>query len=243
MRHIHVIILVCITLVVLSIAPTFGNAQKEPPPKDNPDKPTSGHTAFEAISATVRSGIGLAWTIRAGSVKFTDARTSFLADDPATDWPEQTTLTGFAYERFGSIDQQAGMGVYDARARIAWLRRLQPFDPLPWERAAHVLRSHGDVSGAERLLIAQRRRARLPGVRVGAPEASYLAWLDCRETGLADPYTFFLERAKVALNDGALFGPGGAGFVRLNFGCPRALLRDGLARMQAALARAPREAR
>ena len=43
--------------------------------------------------------------------------------------------------------------------------------------------------------------------------------------------------AKVALNDGRAFGPGGDGFVRLNFGCPRALLADGVARMAAALAR------
>jgi cystathionine beta-lyase len=40
----------------------------------------------------------------------------------------------------------------------------------------------------------------------------------------------------VALNDGATFGPGGAGFVRLNFGCPRALLVEGLERMRTALA-------
>ena len=78
--------------------------------------------------------------------------------------------------------------------------------------------------------------ARLPGVRVVAPEATYLAWLDCRETGLPDPCAFFLEHAKVALNDGRLFGPGGDGFVRLNFGCPRALLADALARMARALA-------
>jgi len=72
---------------------------------------------------------------------------------------------------------------------------------------------------------------------MAAPEATYLAWLDCRATGLSDPYTFFLEHAKVALNDGKTFGPGGKGFVRLNFGCPRALLDDGLARMAAALRR------
>jgi cysteine-S-conjugate beta-lyase len=77
----------------------------------------------------------------------------------------------------------------------------------------------------------------LPGVAVAPPEATYLAWLDCRGAarGAADPYTFFLERARVACNDGAAFGPGGAGFVRLNFGCPRALLAQALERMQAAL--------
>src|SRR4029077_5001648 len=45
------------------------------------------------------------------------------------------------------------------------------------------------------------------------------------------PFTFFLERAKGVLNDGALFGAGGQGFVRLNFGTPRALLTEGLERM------------
>lgn len=82
-------------------------------------------------------------------------------------------------------------------------------------------------------------RERLPGVAMTPPEATYLAWLDCRAAGLApDPFTFFLEQARVALNDGVTFGPGGEGFVRLNFGCPRATLLDGLERMRAALARA-----
>ena len=71
-----------------------------------------------------------------------------------------------------------------------------------------------------------------------SPEGTYLAWLDCRGTRVRgdDPYTFFLERAKVAFNDGALFGPGGQGFVRLNFGWPRSILTEGLERMRRALA-------
>lgn len=85
--------------------------------------------------------------------------------------------------------------------------------------------------------LAREVPRRLPGVRMGLPDATYLAWLDCRDTGLADPYTFFLEQAKVALNDGKTFGPGGEGFVRLNFGCPRPLLADAVARMAAALER------
>jgi cystathionine beta-lyase len=77
-----------------------------------------------------------------------------------------------------------------------------------------------------------------PGVRATVPEATYLAWLDCREAGISGkPHPFFLEQAKVALNDGADFGPGGKGFVRLNFGCPRATLTEGLERMRAALTR------
>jgi cysteine-S-conjugate beta-lyase len=86
--------------------------------------------------------------------------------------------------------------------------------------------------------LVEQVRTRLPGVVVAPPEATYLAWLDCRAAApaAADPYTFFLERARVALSDGSAFGPGGAGFVRLNFGCPRTLLAQGLERMRAALA-------
>jgi cystathionine beta-lyase len=91
---------------------------------------------------------------------------------------------------------------------------------------------------ANRDFLVQQVRAALPGVAVAPAEATYLAWLDCRGSARAgrDPYTFFLERARVALSDGVTFGPGGVGFVRLNFGCPRALLAEGLERMRAALA-------
>ena len=91
--------------------------------------------------------------------------------------------------------------------------------------------------GANRDYLRQYVDAHLPGVTMGTPEGTYLAWLDCREACLPnnDPYTFFLEHAKVALNDGLTFGPGGAGFVRLNFGCPRALLTQALDRMRLAL--------
>jgi cystathionine beta-lyase len=76
----------------------------------------------------------------------------------------------------------------------------------------------------------------LPGVRMVAPEGTYLAWLDCRGAHLPEnPHKFFLREARVAVNDGATFGPGGEGFVRLNFGCPRALLVEGLERMRKAL--------
>lgn len=81
----------------------------------------------------------------------------------------------------------------------------------------------------------------LPGIRAAKPDATYLAWLDCTElvqTGriVGPPKDFFLEKGKVALHDGAAFGPGGEGFVRLNFACPRSVLEDGLARMKKALA-------
>ncbi len=79
-------------------------------------------------------------------------------------------------------------------------------------------------------------RRELPGITMDAPEATYLAWMDCRHSGITgSPQQFFLEHARVALHDGAWFGTRGEGFVRLNFGCPRATLVEALARMKAAL--------
>lgn len=73
----------------------------------------------------------------------------------------------------------------------------------------------------------------LPGVHMHLPEATYLGWLDFRETPMAqDPYTILLEQARVALNDGKTFGAGGEGFVRLNFGCPRSTLVEALGRIR-----------
>jgi cystathionine beta-lyase len=79
-------------------------------------------------------------------------------------------------------------------------------------------------------------RDQLPGVRMARMEATYLAWLDCRDSGISGkPFDFFLKKAKVALNDGVEFGRGGEGFVRLNFACPRKILTEALDRMAAAL--------
>ncbi len=80
----------------------------------------------------------------------------------------------------------------------------------------------------------------LDGVRVTVPQATYLAWLDFGDlvrAGRVMPgaYDFLLDKAKVALNPGAEFGPGGEHFVRLNFGCPRSTLLEALRRIKASL--------
>ncbi len=76
-------------------------------------------------------------------------------------------------------------------------------------------------------------RRELPGVRMALPEATYLAWLDCRGLGLKEePYHFFLDKARVAFNQGGNFGQGGEGFIRLNFGCPRSMLVEALERVK-----------
>lgn len=78
-------------------------------------------------------------------------------------------------------------------------------------------------------------RTRLPGVTINVPQGTYLAWMDCSALDLADPQKFFLEQAKVGLSAGVDFGDQHQQFVRLNFGCPRALLEEGIARMERAL--------
>jgi cysteine-S-conjugate beta-lyase len=81
----------------------------------------------------------------------------------------------------------------------------------------------------------------LPDVGYVPPEASFLAWLDCRSLGLADPAATFLERGRVALSPGADFGAQGREFVRLNMGTSPALLEEIVRRMSAAVGRSPQE--
>lgn len=97
-----------------------------------------------------------------------------------------------------------------------------------------------DYLETNRDLTVQFVRERLPGARINTPQGTYLGWLDCRDLDTGAPGSgqinaFFEEHAKVALNEGRWFGRGGEGFVRLNFGCPRAILLEALERMEAAI--------
>jgi cystathionine beta-lyase len=83
--------------------------------------------------------------------------------------------------------------------------------------------------------VAQAVR-RIPRLSMAPLEATYLAWIDMRATGLENPAVFF-EHAGVGLQDGAEFD--GPGFVRLNFGCSRILLEKALQRMTAAMEKSP----
>lgn len=70
----------------------------------------------------------------------------------------------------------------------------------------------------------------IPGIRPLRPQASFLVWLDCNGLGLNHEQLLdlFIDKAHLALNDGEMFGPGGEGFMRLNIGTPRAVLRQAL---------------
>jgi cysteine-S-conjugate beta-lyase len=77
----------------------------------------------------------------------------------------------------------------------------------------------------------------LPRVKLIKPEATYLAWLDFSDYGLTDRelQTVMQQKAKVAMDDGFIFGPGGEQFQRINFACPRATLEQALERIAESL--------
>lgn len=80
-------------------------------------------------------------------------------------------------------------------------------------------------------------REHIPGIRPLRPQASFLVWLNCRGLGLNHDklLELFIDKAHLALNDGEMFGPGGEGFMRLNVGTPRSVLRQALEQLAEAV--------
>lgn len=99
----------------------------------------------------------------------------------------------------------------------------------PWRR------SLVDYLDGNRRYLADILPSALPAVDYRPPDATYLAWLDCRGLGIDNPAEYFLRHAKVALSDGAVFGEPGHGYVRLNFATSRSLLEKIIAAMAAAV--------
>jgi cystathionine beta-lyase len=104
--------------------------------------------------------------------------------------------------------------------------------------AAEAAYRHGEDWRLALVDVLRRNRERveaavaaMPGLAMTPVEATYLAWIDARGLGVADPARFF-ENAGVGLSNGADFGL--PGWVRLNFGCPLATLEAALERMRAA---------
>ena len=79
----------------------------------------------------------------------------------------------------------------------------------------------------------------LPTVSVIEPEGTYLAWFDIRQLHMnsAEVSQKLLHDGKVAVEEGTMFGPGGEGFLRVNYAMPRTLLKQALEGMSRALAR------
>jgi len=125
------------------------------------------------------------------------------------------------HARCGMVDSVNPLGLLATRVAYSeagpWLAELSAY-----------LQSNRDY-------LVDAVRTRLPGVTMNVPQSTYLAWLDCSALGLDNPQQFFLEEAKVGLSPGLDFGDDTGQFVRLNFGCPRALLEEGIARMERSL--------
>jgi cystathionine beta-lyase len=169
----------------------------------------------------------------------------FASLDPAI---ADRTVTMYAASKAFSL---AGLrcavghfGVAELRAKLA----EQPSGPnvnvigvraslAAWTEASQWLENVVGYLDVNRRLVAEFVAERLPGIRHHMPEATYLAWLDCRALGLGpEPATYFRENAGVELNDGSDYNPGGDGFVRLNFATPTSVLRQILDRMVDSLA-------
>ncbi len=127
--------------------------------------------------------------------------------------------------------QAAGAGLVGRPGILSAVAALAAYrDGQPWlDAVLRYLEANADY-------LSEYVNSQLPGVTMWRPEGTYLGWLDCREAGIdGSPHQFFLEQAGVALNEGASFGRGGEGFVRLNFGCTRSTLYEALERMRVAL--------
>lgn len=80
-------------------------------------------------------------------------------------------------------------------------------------------------------------RQQLPAIKVTEPEGTYLLWLDCRALEIDDSELkkFFVQQAGIGMNPGITFGEPGSGFMRMNIGCPRAVLETALEQLRRAL--------
>ena len=143
----------------------------------------------------------------------------------------------------------AGLGlsyavIPDAELRVAFQRAMGGLVPYPNTlslTAAEAAYRHGGPWLEEVLAVLRDNHAlavtsinAMPGLHAFPVEATYLLWIDARSLGVADAHRFFLDHADVYLSSGKDFGA--PGFLRLNFGCPREMLEEGLRRMAAAVA-------
>jgi cysteine-S-conjugate beta-lyase len=98
---------------------------------------------------------------------------------------------------------------------------------VAWQQCEDWLAGLVPYLQSNRDFVSEFLARRMPAVGHVPPEATFFAWMDCRQLDLpGGPYEYFLEHAKVALSDGAPFGEAGNGCVRLNFATPRKLLEQ-----------------
>ncbi|AMG58569.2 MalY/PatB family protein [Pantoea vagans] len=158
---------------------------------------------------------------------FTSASKSFNVPGLTGAWgiiPDATDRAAW-FEALKSADGLSSPAVLAVTAHVAAYR-----EGAPWLDA---LRSYlyGNF-----LLVADRLNAEFPALDWHQPEATYLAWIDINPLGLAEKaLQQALIRQRVAIMPGSTYGDAGSGFLRLNVGCPRSKVEDGLSRLIAAI--------
>jgi cystathionine beta-lyase len=165
------------------------------------------------------------------SKEISDTTLTFMA-------PSKTFNIAGLYASVGIVQNEAlAQQFNDARGGlVGWPSLLAlAAAKAAYEGGAEWLRECLAYLQANRDWLVENIHARLPGVKATRSEATFLMWLDCRETGLESPYKFFLEKAHVALNDGIAFGQQYTQFTRLNFGTSRANLETAVSAMEKAL--------
>jgi cysteine-S-conjugate beta-lyase len=166
-----------------------------------------------------------------GSLDHEMARRAFVFTSASKGWNIPGLKCGVVI-----AGSEAGAAVLEQRRRallaahLGVLASVAAFtEGLPWLDAA--LRQLDE----NRELLAGLLREHLPAVGYSRPQASFLAWLDCRALGLGDdPAAVFLDRGRVAVGHGRDFGRQGSGFVRLNIGTSPALIAEAVRRMASA---------
>ena len=147
----------------------------------------------------------------------------------------------------GIVSSYAVISNDDLRQRFyGWLKANELDDPTIFAPIATIAAYQKGEEWRKQMLayvennvrfVEDYCRERIPGVRPLRPQASFLVWLNCRGLGLNHDklLELFIDKAHLALNDGEMFGPGGEGFMRLNVGTPRSVLRQALEQLAKAV--------
>jgi cystathionine beta-lyase len=133
------------------------------------------------------------------------------------------------YDRFYTVVNNAGLEMTNVFAKAA----IEAAYNYGEEWLLHLL----DYLQANLEFLVSYLKNNIPQISVFPLEGTYLAWLDFRKLGLSDEdvKNFLIRKAKVWLDEGTKFGGGGKGFQRMNIGCPRKVLEEGLSRIANAL--------
>ncbi|OKI51493.1 MalY/PatB family protein [Micromonospora sp. CB01531] len=214
----------------------------------NPHNPTGvAHTRaeLEALAAAARRfGVRVVSDEVHSPLSLTEAgHTSYLDVAPDSDaivlfsaskaWNIAGAKAAVAIAGTGAVDtlEQLPLSLSRGASHLGVVAQLSALrDGQDWLDALVL-----DLRAARERLV-EAVATHLPDAEVVRPEASFLAWVDCRRLGLGpDPAAYFLDHARVALSSGLEFVAGGEGFVRLNFGTHPDLVEAAVERMAASL--------